>query len=201
MIILPAQAIKIKLRPIFFGAFLVACLCMMQGEAQEISEGVTRTETTRADGTLVETLHLSQLPSVKYNVVNGCQFIAEYNTVVAPPITLRLGQKMILKIDPSYLYQPYFYFKKQEVLTLTQEGGRWIPSYKEQDAPLLPELSSWLSCFSWSQEPYDNPYSELYYQDWQTTTKGSVVLTFEGGTKPVDYMYMPITLKVSVTVI
>lgn len=201
MIILPAQLIKIYLKIIFLGILLMAGSCMLQGQTQEISEGVTLTETTQAGGTLVETVHISQLPLAKYTMVRGCLLIAGYDTLIAPSITLALGQKMILKIDPSDLYDPYFYFKKQEMLTLTREGSSWVPAYKEQDMPLDYELSSWLSCFSWSQEPYDNRDSELYYQDWLTTTKGSVVLTFKGGSRPVDYVYTPITLEVSVTVI
>ena len=191
-----------NLKSFFFAALLlVAGPCLMQLSAQDVSSGVTLMEATQSDGTVVETIHISQLPSAEYTTVAGCQLIAGYDTLMAPPITLRLGEKMILKIDPSDLYDPYFYFQKQYSATLTVEGPETVLSSEEDDGPLAPELSSWLSCHSWAQEPYDHECSECYYQDWLTMKKGAVVLIFNGGTKTVDSCYKPIKLNVPVTVI
>ncbi len=98
---------KNYLRPFLLLALLFATApCVMQGVAQEVqptpavSDGVSITETAQADGTLLETIHITKIPATSFVLVDYFLYeeIARINT---PSITLSLDQKMIISIEIS----------------------------------------------------------------------------------------------------
>jgi len=155
---------------LLLAVFFSVNLFLMQGYAQDIpqtpasSDGVTITEKTQADGTLIETIQISKTPDLKYHGM--FDFEGYLPDIIAPTITLSLGQKMILNLcpesDQSYSYYHFFYFdpKKNNLSVVTPERG---------DASLLKR--------EWMTEPFVSGSCMEYCKIWTTEKTGSDVLS------------------------
>ncbi len=165
--------------------FLFAGPCLTQGHAQgnsqKVSEGVTTTEVTTPDGTREITIHIASasLQQPHHDIWSHSGYSPGHNSVIAPAITLALGQKMDLKIDvekdkPDYS-QCFFLNKDHNNLSLfTIEYGS--DNMLPDDTHLSPRA-----------EPFtDDPRSRWfswwssYYQSWTAKNKGTTMLILNG---------------------
>jgi hypothetical protein len=186
--------------------FLVAVLFsvsffLMQGYAHDVpqapaasivSNGVTIAEETQGDGTLMETVQITKTPNFEYHGV--FDFIGCLPDIVAPTITLSLGQKMVLNIHPQNSsvedYADCFYFdqKKNDLSVVRPEIGT---------ASFLERI--------WMEQPFV-PHSWVkYYKIWTAEKTGSVVLlfvtTFTYGNANSGYWHYKLRLQLPVTVV
>lgn len=173
----------------------------MQGYAQDFpqppgiltsSDGVTITETTQADGTLIETIQINKTPNLKYRGM--LDFKGYLPDIVAPTITLSLGQEMILHVCPqdngdcSY---SFFYFdqKKNDLSVISPEIG---------ETSLLKR--------AWVTEPFISGSWMQYCKIWKTEKTGSDELSLtttvtDNSGQIQNYWKYKMRLQVPITVV
>lgn len=206
---------KNYLRPFLLLALLFAAApCVMQGVAQEVqptpavSDGVSITETAQADGTLLETIHITKIPAISFahSPFLYNEDIARINT---PSITLSLDQKMIISIEISeelvnsaykvFTYNNDFTFNtsdfKNPIIEVEPSSSRnnWQAEKNSLNAPLYSNGSEWF-------------YNSQYCKIWAPQCSGNVTLTFGGyGSDFNNYECIPnsvtVTLNVPITII
>ncbi len=135
-------------------------------EVPRSSDQVTVTETTKPDGTLVETIQIIGTLTLRYHGM--FDFKGYLPDIVAPTIRLSLGQKMILKICPKNNledeYYDFFYFDpKQNNLSAV--------SFEVGETSLLKR--------EWVKEPFIFDSWMEYCKIWNAEKVGHDVLSFK----------------------
>ena len=172
--------------------FIPSNLQASLASSEKFSDGVTTTEIKREDGIREITIHIATAsldpPSLDYNP--GSFFVPLLykpgrNDLVAPTVTLSVGQKMDLKMDvekDTPEYSQLFTFdniknkEKLSLFTITFENANEISRYPCHRC-----------YFSPIEEPFTDFYDDLllslwcdYYKLWLAKKEGKVKLIFHG---------------------
>lgn len=164
------KTFKKWLQSLFLVILFAADPCLMKGNAQDASKGVTITELVEQDGTREKTIHFHGEPPWKST------FFMTLNDLVSPPITLLLGEKMTLKFviavtnNNKYSRSTVYFYPDDNKLSILTTA--------------LSQDSLWSSL--WQREVHEEPYygdswnmvNPPYYKYFVATARGDNLMKF-----------------------